>query len=379
MRRGCWRWRWTALAAAVALAACGRGGGPPAAEQAPATVTVGPENIVVAREGTVQTGPAISGSLEAERQATVRAQVSGPILQTYAEQGQAVKKGELLMRIDDTALRDGYLSAQAAVRTAEQASELAQRNLERARTLHSAGAISDRDLETAQANATSAAAGAADARARLALARKQLEDTRVRSPMTGVVASRAVSAGDVVQPGGALITVVDPTSMRLQASVPSDQVGAVHIGAPVEFRVNGYPGRTFEGKVTRIAPAANPTTRQVPIYVSIPNRGGQLVGGLYAEGRVASQTRQGVVVPGSAVERSEGNADVLRVQKGVVQKVPVQLGIEDPQAETVQVLSGVSPGDTLLAGAALGLTPGTPVRVERLQEGPGAASSTGPP
>lgn len=379
--RGGWRWGSAvvlALGLAAALGGCRRRGGGDAGQQGESGVTVGPENIVLAREGVVQSGPTISGSLEPERQATLRAQVAGPILQTYAEQGQAVKRGELLVRIDDTALRDAYLSAEAAVRNAQQASDLAERNLERSKTLHAAGAISDRDLETAQAAATSAAAALADARSRLALARKQLDDTQVRSPMTGAVSSRAVSAGDVVQPGGALITVVDPTSLRLQASVPSDRIGAVRLGASVQFQVSGYPGRMFEGKVTRIAPAADPTTRQVPIYVSIPNSGGTLVSGLYAQGRVASETRTGVVVPAAAVQQSGPQADVLQIKGGMVKEVPVQLGLQDTQAETVQILSGVSPGDTLLNGAALGITPGTSVRVESLKETQGTGTTSRP-
>lgn len=361
-------WNRARLAGAAALvlgaaAGCARGHDAPAAEP-PAPVSVGRENIVLARQGTVSTGPAISGSLTAENQATVRAQTSGAVLQTYAEQGQSVRRGQLLARLDDASLRDAVISARSGVHAAEESATLAQRNAERAQRLSAAGAIADKDLEAAQLQAKSAQAQLEDARARLAQAEKQLANTEIHSPLAGVVSERPVSAGDVVQPGTALFTVVDPGSMRLEAAVPSNQLGSVHVGDPVAFTVDGYPGRAFQGKVTRVSPAVDPVTKQVPIVVAIPNRG-ELVAGLYAEGRVKSDSRQGVVVPVSAVNDASGAAaTVMRIHDGQVQQVDVQLGLKDPQNETVEIASGLQVGDTLLVGAAQGITPGTPVRVQ---------------
>jgi RND family efflux transporter MFP subunit len=172
-----------------------------------------------------------------------------------------------------------------------------------------------------------------------------------------------VSAGDVVQPGTALYTVVDPGTMRLQASVPSDQLALVHVGTDVTFTVTGIAAREFHGRVTRVSPAVDPTTRQVQIIVSIPNSGHMLVAGLYADGRVSSSTRQGVVVPNGAVDLRMQRPAVLRIHDGKVERVDVTLGLHDPTTETVEIASGVQPGDTLLLGAAQGITPGTPVKV----------------
>ena len=93
----------------------------------------------------------------------------------------------------------------------------------------------------------------------------------MRAPFDGIVSERAVSAGDVVQPGSPLFTVVDPSSMRLEAAVPADALTAVAVGTPVEFTVSGLPGRTFRGRVERVNPVADPATRQVRVYVGIPN------------------------------------------------------------------------------------------------------------
>jgi RND family efflux transporter MFP subunit len=353
------------LAAAAALGACNRERAANAAETdaAAAAVSVGPENIAIVEATEIRTGPMISGTLEPEWSATVRAEVSGAIVQTYAEQGQRVTRGQVLARIDDTAIRDSYLSAQSAVRSAESAAEVARRNLERATQLAAAGAVAEQNVEQARTTAQGAEAQLADARARFAMAEKQLAKTQVRAPAAGVVSERSVQAGDVVQPGGAMFTVVDPTRMKLEASVPAQQLSAVKVGAPVEFTVTGYAGRGFTGRVERINPVADPATGQVRIQVNLPNTGGSLVAGLFAEGRVASETRTGVVAPMTAVNRRGVRPSVVRVRGGKVERVEVELGITDERAERIEIARGLAAGDTVLLGAAQGIAPGTPVKV----------------
>jgi len=184
----------------------------------------------------------------------------------------------------------------------------------------------------------------------------------IRSPINGVLARRAVNRGDVVTVGTELFAVIDPSSMRLEASVPSESLSELKVGATVLFQVRGYT-QQFEGRVERIAPQADPTTRQVTIYVAIPNTGGRLVAGLYAEGRVVSQSAEGLVVPSNAVNTTGTPAWALRVNNGKTEKVDVTLGLRDPRTEQVQVVSGLAEGDTVLRGASQGITPGTPVSV----------------
>ena len=152
--------------------------------------------------------------------------------------------------------------------------------------------------------------------------------------------------------------------MQLDASVPSEQLSEVGIGTGVSFTVTGYRDRNFNGTVTRVSPAVDPTTRQVAITIAIPNSSRALVAGLYAEGRLASHTQHGVVVPQSAVDTRLQRPAVVRIHNGVVERVDVTLGMHDDHAETVQITAGVTPGDTLLIAAAQGITPGTPVRIQ---------------
>jgi multidrug efflux pump subunit AcrA (membrane-fusion protein) len=148
--------------------------------------------------------------------------------------------------------------------------------------------------------------------------------------------------------------------------VPSEQLAAVRVGAPVEFRVNGY-AQVFTGRVDRVSPVADPVTRQVRVFISIPNAQNRLVGGLFAEGRVQAETHAGLIAPATAVVAvagsTTGQAEALRIRNGVVELVEVTIGLRDVRSEMVEVASGVAAGDTLLIGAARTVMPGTPVRI----------------
>ena len=350
------------VGAAMVLAGCGRDSDA-AQPKGPTEVLVGPESVEILATREVASGPTLSGTLTAEREATVNAQVAGNVLQVTADRGQAVRAGQTLGRIDDSAIRDAVISAQSGVRSAQISVTTAQRNAERSATLNQAGAVADRDLELARTQLATGQAQLADARTRLAQARKQQENTVITAPISGIVSARPVSAGDVVQPGAPLFTIIDPRSMRLEGSVPAEQLGALRVGTPVRFTVNGYPGRTFVGTIQRISPAADPATRQIPVVVTLPNDDGVLVSGLFAEGRVEATARQAVTVPAAAVDERGVTPTVLRVRGGKTERVPVRVGTRDTSTDRVEVISGVAAGDTILVGGAATTTPGTPVRI----------------
>ncbi|MEP6688534.1 MAG: efflux RND transporter periplasmic adaptor subunit [Gemmatimonadales bacterium] len=352
------------LLTAGLLLAAGCGGG--AAEetgQAPPPAVIGPENLAVALDTVLTTGPLLSGTLEPELAATVRAEVGGAVTSVLADDGQAVKRGQVLVRIDDTAVRDAYLSAKAALRSAESTSQLARRNAERAARLQAGGAIAERDVEDAETNATTAEGTLADAKARLASAEKQLSKTVLRAPFAGTVANVTVSEGDIVQSGGPLLSVIVPTSLRLEASVPVEEIAAIKPGAEVSFTVSGFERRAFGGKIQRVSPAVDPTTRQVRVIVSLANSGRALVAGLFADGRVSIDRRQAVVVPRAAIDSRGIRPIVVRLKSGRVERVEVETGLQDRVNERVEVRRGVAAGDTVLTGGAAGLAPGTPATV----------------
>lgn len=368
-----------AVLAAGAAACSGSGAAkePTPTTAAPPVLDIGRENTVRVTADDIVTGPAVSGTLTPKEQATVRAEVGGSVLSVTAEQGQAVRKGQVLARIEARTAGEAVASAESAVRSQEQALDLARRELDRAQKLVSAGAVAERQVEAARNEVVRLESEVAGARSRLTTARKTLGDATVTAPIAGVVAERPVNAGDVVAPGTALYTIVVPASIQLEASVPSESLSMVKVGADVSFAVRGYPGQAFTGKVERISPTADPVTRQVPIWVTVDNRSGRLVAGLFADGRVTQASRRGLVVPTSVVTDLETAPTVLRIRDGKVERVSVRLGLLDIQNERVEIVEGLVEGDTLLTGVAQGVSPGTQVRVvDRAQSSPAVAPTT---
>ena len=352
------------LLAAVVTAACGgeAKGDETDDPAAKPPILVGHENVLTVKRETIISGPIVSGELRPEREAVLRAQLGGSMLQVAVEEGESVRSGALLGRIEARTLEDSMRSVASAVRSAENQLAVSEREAERTQTLVSAGALAARELDLARNTVASAEAQLADARSRLVTSEKQLADAVIRAPISGIVASRLVNAGDIVTPGAELFTVVDPSSMRLEASVPSESLSEIRVGAAVEFQVRGYE-QAFKGRLQRIAPQTDAVTRQLPIYVAIPNEGGRLVGGLFAEGRVVTQSATGLVVPVNAINTTGPTPWALRVVDGRAERVDVSLGLRDPRTERVHVTSGLAEGDIVLLGAAQGIGSGTRVQV----------------
>jgi membrane fusion protein (multidrug efflux system) len=355
------------LAACGALAAAGWGGGPQtrAEEIGPTSplAVVDPETIVVVRRERISAGPPVSGELRAEREATARAEVGGSIRDLRVREGDTVRRGQVLCRIEAAAQDDTLRSAQQGVRAAASALDLARADAERTQALASEGLIARRDVEAAAKGVAAAEAALAEAVARAAGARDQVQKSLVRAPISGVVSTRAAHDGEVVAPGAPVMTIIDPSRMQLVASVPADAVGALRPGAPVEFRLPAYEEERFTGRITRVSPAVDPVSRQVEIYVAVPNRPRTLVAGLFAEGRVTTATREALVAPVESVEVSGESASVLRLRDGRAERVPVEIGLRDEQHGLVEIRSGLSHNDMLLSGAAQAIAPGARVEI----------------
>jgi len=337
-----------ALAFVLALAACSKGADSQKAAQAAAPLLVSAEDVAVIRSNALTSGPAITGTIQPERRADLRAEVQAIVLEVLKENGDAVKRGELLVRLDSTAIRDALMSAEAAARAAQQAFDQAQRQYERMKTLRASGMASAQALDDAEGRRNSAQSDVEGAKARLVLARQQLARTEVRAPFDGLVSERKASAGDTAQVGKELLKVIDPNSMRFEALMSSDAVGEVQAGQTVHFRVNGYGDEEFVGRVRRVNPAANPTTRQVEVLVDFVGEKKTRLSGLYAEGRLETASHMGLMVPGSAVVRDGDKASAFRVKDGKLQKVQVAVGDRDPRTGDYVVTAGLAEGDQVI-------------------------------
>ena len=343
------------LCAAV-LAACGKtdpAAATPkataAAKAAPAVLLLAPEDLITVSTSGQASGPVISGSLQPERRADLRAEVSAVVLQVLKDNGEPVRAGDLIVRLDDTAIRDSLTSADEAVRASSQAFEQSERQVQRLKTLQAQGMTSTQALEDAEVRRNNAQSDLVAARSRSVTARQQLRRTEVRAPFAGVVSERKVSAGDTAQVGKELVKVIDPDSLRFEGLVSADRMHELKAGQAVSFRVNGYPNAEFSGRLRRIDAAANATTRQVEVIVDFTDRAGApRVAGLFAEGRVEVGSSLGVTVPEGALQRAGEGAHVWRIEGQAVHKVSVKLGERDPRSGEYPVLAGLAAGDRIL-------------------------------
>jgi len=356
-----------ALGATGLLMACGAK--PEVASTALPEQIIGPELVAIVATTTITSGPSISGSLVADKTAAIRAEVGGRVTAVLVEPGARVSKDAPLARVDDNAVREAMLGAKSGVTQAQLGADIAKRDQDRAERLLAAGAVAENAVENARRGNLAAQAALEDAKARLANAQRNLDNTTLKAPYDGIVSERQVNAGDIVAPGAPMFTIVDPSTMRLEGSVPADQLGAVHLGASVKFGVTGYPGTSFVGTISNIYPSADPQTKQVRLYARIPNAG-SLVAGLFASGRVASTSHSALAVPLNAVDQRGLKPSVLRLKGGKAEKVQITLGVRDDETENVEVLAGLAAGDTVLVGRAQGITIGAPVKVSAPSDKP---------
>lgn len=349
---------------AILLAACNRPGSGPAAgstaASAPAAAAassptaakpllVAPEDLHTLQPSRIAQGPIVSGSVQPAKRADLRAEVAAVVMQVLKDNGETVRTGDLLMRLDDTALRDSLSSAEEALRAATQAQDQADRTVQRLSTLREQGMTSAQALEDAQVRRNQAQSDVAAARTRVVAARQQLGRTVVRAPFDGVVSERKASAGDTAQVGKELLKVIDPRSMRFEGLVSADRLQDLKLGQPASFRINGFSDRVFTGKVQRIDSAVNATTRQVAVVVVFDDpASAPRVAGLFAEGRIEAGATQALSVPEALLVRAGDQAHVWRVQGQKLAKVSVRLGERDARSGEVLVLSGLNAGDQLV-------------------------------
>lgn len=316
------------------------------------------QDLLTVSQSTLARGPVISGSLQPVVKAELNAEVSGIVMQVLKDNGDLVKAGDVLVKLDQTTYRDKLLSAQEAERSAIVTLEQSNRQLKRMQSLSKQSLVTQEGLEAAENKANQAQSDLASARARLVEARQQMEKTEVKAPFSGVVATRKVSAGDTAQVGKGLMVLIDPASIRFEGYVAADRVGQVKVGNKVTFKVNGYSGQFFTGTVERINPLANESTRQVQLLVSMDLKQQSLVAGLYAEGHVEAQNSNALMVPESALVREGDKHFVWQFANNELKKTEVELGSKDERWGTQEVLSGISSGAQILRHPQGALTDG---------------------
>ena len=192
-----------------------------------------------------------------------------------------------------------------------------------------------------------------------------LADTVVRAPFAGVVAERSVKSGDRVSDGDPLFRVVNTAELEFEATVAAEHAAQLKTGTPVALMVAGIPDGAISGRISRINATADPATRQLRVYVAVPNKEGRLVGDLFASGRVVMrEASQSLAVPPSAIHAApSGGSQVWVIEDHKLALRTVTPGLQDETQNLVQVQSGLRAGDTVVVASAEGLKVGQTIQL----------------
>ena len=194
------------------------------------------------------------------------------------------------------------------------------------------------------------------------------------APIGGTVAERFAQAGEKLPVDGRVMSIVDLSRMEIEAPVPASEVGAVRIGQAVELRIEGVAAPQT-GRIARIAPSTQAGTRSVPVYIALDNRDPSVRAGLFAQGSLAVEARDGVItVPQTAVRDAGARTFVYAIVDGTLRERDVKLGLREAGGGTgrVEVLEGLAPGDRIVAANLGALRAGAPVRIA---PGPGETAA----
>jgi RND family efflux transporter MFP subunit len=307
------------------------------------TVPVGNTPLVEVRKVSLTGTEAAPGRIMPVHEAEVASQITERILEVNVKAGQQVKKGETLVRLDDTVLRSRLQQAQATLAADTAARNQAKAEEKRARDLAAKGIVSQSDLDAAAtALATAEARVQGDEKA-IAEAEATLRFATVTAPMDGVVIDKRVEAGDMAQPGRILVTIYD--SMQVIANVRESLIGRLKEGQQVEVKID-RPPTVCMGTVSEIVPEGDPVARTFPVKVVGPCQPG-VRKGMYAKLVIPLDRRELLVIPQSAVVRI-GQLDVVEVAEGgSLRRRTVQLGstLTLDNREMVQVLAGLREGE----------------------------------
>lgn len=318
---------------------------------------------VVVEETSFADNLSLSGTLEAVQHAVLVPEAQGRIQDVRVRIGDSVARDQLLLSLHNTAYAAGVRQAEAAVAMATAQAKQAEDHAVRMESLATQNAITQVELETAQANRTLTQAQLAQTTAALAGARQQLSGTRLRAPFDGVIVARNVHPGDML--GGATmrppLQIADLSQLRLVTAVSELVATQVQPGTTLKVSVAALPGQTFEATIDRINGAVDPVTRTVSVEALLSNPSGLLKHGMSAEVALEGVGQTAVSIPRMALlDRNDGVARVMVLAGDTAVAREVQYGRS--QRDSVPVINGLKSGERVLVAGHTRLKDGEAVQ-----------------
>jgi membrane fusion protein (multidrug efflux system) len=332
--------------AALVLAVAGCGGQPGGHGGPPGGMRVNVRATPAALQP-VEEKISLVASISANESIEVKSEVDGTVVGIHFEEGQPVKKGQLLVQLDEEKLK-------ASVAEAEANFTLAASNRERSETMLGDRTISKQEYDQATSSYEAR-------RATLELMKRQWRDTRILAPFSGIAGARLVSPGQVISRSTSLTSLVDIHPVKIELRVPERFLGRLLIGQTIEFRVAAYPGETFRGEVYFIDPQVDLTTRTVLVKATHPNDEGRLHPGMFGNLDLILRVKDSaVVIPESALVQQGDQASVYIIDaSNLAQQVAVKIGTR--LAGQLEVLEGLKGGEQVIYEGLQKIGPGAPV------------------
>jgi membrane fusion protein, multidrug efflux system len=324
----------------------GQRGGGPGNQNGPT-----PVEVAIVATGSLARTTMVSGALEPIRTVGVNAQLGGALTAVHVEEGNLVREGQVLAEVDAREIA-------AQVRSADAALAFAKSTAERSALL-----FKDRVMTAAEHERDQAALAAAQAS--LDQLRTRLGFARVRSPISGVITDKRVEAGDVVQGQARLFTVADVSTLVARVLVSELDVSGIREGSMAEVSVDALGGARFQARVRRIFPAADSTTRMVPVEVALTGSAArQLKPGFLARVTFRLGERENLLLaPPSAIVGSGQSRAVFVVKGEKVERRQVRIGSQT--GSSVEILDGLAAGDSIVTVGTDGLRDGATIRIVR--------------
>jgi membrane fusion protein (multidrug efflux system) len=319
----------------------------------------------------------ISGELRALIQAPVKALVSGEVTEVLVREGEAVKTGQVLIRMDSREYQARLAQAQGSLVAAQGQLAIAQQTRDNNRALLEKGFISKNAFDTGASQYQIAKANVDSAIGVRDVAQKALNDTIIRAPISGLISQRSVEPGEKVSIDNKLLEIVDLSEMELASAVPTADILNVKLGQEVSLKVEGL-STPIEGVVSRINPATQTGSRSIMTYIRVANPQGLLRSGMFAEGALTlAKNNQVLAIPLSAL-REENETDIVyAIENDHVVRRQVRTGLrglsDDGRSQSVEILEGLSPGMRIVKNNLGILKEGTPVRFSTVVTAPSAA------
>ncbi|MDB5987591.1 MAG: efflux transporter periplasmic adaptor subunit [Nevskia sp.] len=291
----------------------------------------------------------VSGSLSPLWQTTLKSKVAGEVLDMSVREGQAVHRGDVLAHID---VRNASAQRDSQAATLEKARAdlaLAKLNRDNSKALLAEHFISQNAYDSASSTYEASAASERLAAAQLRLAQIALEDAVVRAPFDGVIAQRLAQPGEKVSQDSPILALVDLTKMELQASAPASEVPGIKVGQIARFRVDGFGDRLFEGRVERINPITDAGSRSITVYLAVENPDSALKGGMFAQGNLILDHGDPLpAVPTAALHNEAGLPYVFVLDKELVAKRMVTPGLGSNTEGWTEIRDGVVAGERII-------------------------------